>query len=100
MICVSRQRLEKTTQIYIAGPYVSSLSLCSLRIIFSWYSSFDDNIMKPCLLKNFTIKNGKSQIKIFDIFHISAQNIDCGYSLELPQQAVITSTHNLCFLAK
>ena len=25
------------------------------------------------------------QIKKSDIFHISAQNIDCGYSLELPQ---------------
>ena len=25
------------------------------------------------------------QIKISDIFHISAQNIDCGYSLELPR---------------
>ena len=24
------------------------------------------------------------QIKNSDIFHISAQNIDCGYSLELP----------------
>ena len=23
-------------------------------------------------------------MKIFDIFHISAQNIDCGYSLEPP----------------
>ena len=26
------------------------------------------------------------QIKISDIFHISAQNIDCGYSLEPPQR--------------
>ena len=25
------------------------------------------------------------QIKISDIFHISAQNIDCGYSLEPPR---------------
>ena len=44
-------------------------------------------------------------------FHISAQNIDCGYLLELPQrgssnkypqsmfftEAVLASTHNLCF---
>ena len=29
-------------------------------------------------LKNIQIKNS-------DIFHISAQNIDCGYLLELPQ---------------
>ena len=30
-------------------------------------------------------KNKKFQIKSSDIFHISAQNIDCGYSLEPPQ---------------
>ena len=40
--------------------------------------------------ENFQIKNS--------IFHISAQNIDCRYSLELLGEAVLT-THNLCFLA-
>ena len=47
--------------------------------------------------------------KIFDIFLIFAQNIDCGYTLEPPRrgkavltlaEAVLTSTHNLCFGAK
>ena len=39
-------------------------------------------------------KKGKfSDKKNPDIFHISAQNIDCGYSLEPP-------THNLCFWAE
>ena len=33
----------------------------------------------PKKIKNFQIKNS-------DIFHISAQNIDCGYSLELPRR--------------
>ena len=33
---------------------------------------------------------------MFDIFLIFAQNIDCGYKFE----AVLTSTHNLCFGAK
>ena len=41
-------------------------------------------------LKNIQIKNS-------DIFHISAQNIDCGYSLEA--EAVLMSTHNL-FLSR
>ena len=36
-------------------------------------------------IENFTSKNGKlSDKKNSDIFHISAQNIDCGYSLEPP----------------
>ena len=39
------------------------------------------NLLKilPPKLENF-------QIKFFDIFHISAQNIDCGYSLEPPRR--------------
>ena len=39
-------------------------------------------------------------MKNTDIFHISAQNIDCGYSLEPPSEAVLASTHNLCFWAE
>ena len=31
-------------------------------------------------------KTENFQIKISDIFHISAQNIDCGYSLEQPRR--------------
>ena len=39
------------------------------------------------LLINFTTKKKASvQIKNSDIFHISAQNIDCGYSLEPPRR--------------
>ena len=39
------------------------------------------------------------QINILMFFHISAQNIDCGYSLEPARlgEAVQMSTHNLCF---
>ena len=40
-------------------------------------------------IENFTVKKGrysnkKKKKKKSDIFHISAQNIDCGYSLEPP----------------
>ena len=40
---------------------------------------------------------------MFDILLILAQNIDCRYMLEPPHrggEAVLTSTHNLCFGAK
>ena len=43
--------------------------------------------MKTCLFKyteNFTTINENVQMKYSGIFHISAQNIDCGYSLEPP----------------
>ena len=38
------------------------------------------------ILKILPPKNENFQIKISDIFHISAQNIDCGYSLEPPRR--------------
>ena len=45
-------------------------------------------------------KNDNFKMKFFDFFLIFAQNIDCGYTLEPPPEAVLTSTHNLCFGAK
>ena len=39
------------------------------------------------------------QLKNFDIFLVFAQNIDCGYTNRFAE-AVLTSTHNLCFGAK
>ena len=47
--------------------------------------------------KNLSPKTETFQIKNSDIFHISAQNIDCGYSLEPPRLGGFTSIHNLCF---
>ena len=46
-------------------------------------------IMKTRLFKyteNFTTKNWKFSDKILTFFHISAQNVDCGYSLEPPHR--------------
>ena len=37
-------------------------------------------------IEKFTSKNWHFQRQNSDIFHISAQNIDCGYSLEPPRQ--------------
>ena len=48
------------------------------------------------------VKNEKFHWKKIDIFLIFAQNIDCGCTLEPNRldEAVLTSTHNLCFVAK
>ena len=37
---------------------------------------------------------------VYIIFLFLLKNIDCGYSLEPPDEAVLTSTHNLCFEQK
>ena len=42
-------------------------------------------------------KTENFQMKNSDIFPISAQNIDCGYSLEPPRRGGSNEYHNLCF---
>ena len=54
------------------------------------------NIKKisPPKTENFQIKKNS------DIFHISAQNTDCGYSLELPQRGNSNKYPQSMFLSK
>ena len=53
------------------------------------------NMLKisPSKTESFSDKNS-------DIFHISAQNKDCGYSLKPPRRVLLKCTHNLCFWAE
>ena len=58
------------------------------------------------ILKNTLPKTESYRVKILMFFHISAQNINCGYSLDglkcvpFNNEAVLTSSHNLCFEQK
>ena len=69
---------------------LSVLKLDKNEVIFNLISE----LMLPTLRKNaysdilkiLPPKNAKFPIKNTDIFHVSAQNIDCGYSLELPRR--------------
>ena len=48
--------------------------------------------------ENFTTKKKVNfQIKILIFFDTSAQNIDCGYSLEPPRRGGSNEYYNLCF---
>ena len=47
------------------------------------------------MLKIYAPKTESFQIKKSDIFHISAQNIDCGYSLEPPRRQNIDCGYSL-----
>ena len=57
--------------------YISISSVYDLSIQKHAYSN---------ILKILSPKNENFKIKNSEIFRISAQNIDCGYSLELPQR--------------
>ena len=80
---------------YLRVTYDLPVSILRLNLAFICYRILLPKeeylvivITKTCLFKyteNFTCKNENIQIKHSDIFHISAQNIDCGYSLEPPQ---------------
>ena len=62
------------------------------------------SITKTCLFKyidNFTTKKPESfHIKNSDIFHISAQNIDCGYLLEPPRRGGSNEYPQFMFLSR
>ena len=51
-------------------------------------------------IENFTSKNGKFADKNSDISHISAQNIDCGYSLEPPRRGGSNEYPQSMFLSR
>ena len=59
--------------------------------------------MKTGLFKyteNFTTQKWKFSDENTDIFHISAENIDCGYSLELPQRGSSNEYPQSMFLSR
>ena len=51
-------------------------------------------------IENFTSKNLKFSDKKIDIFHISAQNIDCGHSLEPPRRGGSNEYPQSMFLSR
>ena len=86
------------------------MGFCQL-ISYIWMSKrfaavhfqFSVNITKTCLFKyteNFTSIKKKNQKKYSDNFHISAQNIDCGYSLEPPQRGDSNKYSQSMFLSR
>ena len=52
------------------------------------------------ILKILPPKTENYQIKKYDIFYISAQNIDCGYSLEPPQRGGSNKYPQSMFLSR
>ena len=62
-----------------------------------------NDITKTCLFKyteNFTNKKWKFSDKNSDIFHISTQNLECGYSLEPPRRGGSNEYPQSMFLSR
>ena len=58
------------------------------------------SLFKYMYIENFTSRTENFQIKNFDIFHISAQNIDCGHSLDLSHWGSSNKYPQSMFLSK
>ena len=74
-----------------------------MSVVFSWCKKILRHITKTSLFKyieNFTTKKWKFSDKNSDIFHISAQNIDCGYSLEPPRRGGSNEYPQSMFLSR
>ena len=82
-------------------PFITSLALAGLPRIQTWHGHNGVALVKynpyntpsslrkhaySNILKILPPKNDNFSIKYSDIFHVSAQNIDCGYSLEPPRR--------------
>ena len=89
--------------------YLCLKKLKYLIIFFFWMATYMLRVLQNTLrkhaysniLKFLTSKNEKFQIKkTFDIFHISAQNLDCGYSLEPPRRGGSNEYPQSRFLCK
>ena len=107
------------------GISLHSVFHCHPFIISIWHYRLKEAITKTCLYNFDPFKPHLYIVKlgftgVYNIFLIAAQNIDCGYSLEPPRrggcgyslepprrcgsnrlaEAVLMSTHNLCFEQK
>ena len=64
---------------------------------YSWENAALRKLAYSIFIENFTTKNWKFSDKNSNIFHISAQNIDCKYSLEPPRWGGSNDYTNLFF---
>ena len=82
--------------------YVLTLKLSRTQYILS--KRLKKDITKTCLFKyteKFTTKKNENfQIKKSDVFHISAQNIDRGYSLKPPRRGGCNEYQQSMFLSR
>ena len=99
---------------YLDFPWSTGWSCLSLIMLRDLYASFESldmlkgtscgyHIMKTCLFK-YILKISPPKTKFSDknsnIFLISAPNIDCGYSLELPHRGSSNEYPQSMFLSR
>ena len=88
--------LERNGVSFSKDPHQPGLPVCKTRFRYALRKHAYSNILK--ILQS---KKGKfSDKKNSDVFHISAQNIDCGYSLEPPRRGGSNEYPQSMFISK
>ena len=77
---------------------IALLKSISIKVIMTRFLSFVLTSRKHTYIILTPLNWGLQGYTLFFLFLL--KNIDCGYSLEPPREAVLTSTHNLCFEQK
>ena len=91
--CSQNQNAEPASSSFTTNKYIYLFLMKTHMILIRSITKHTySNILKilPPKYENFLIKNS-------NIFHVSAQNIDCGYTLERLDGTVLMSTHHLYF---
>ena len=97
-IILSRGLINTSFKIML-NRHSSRIHACLLAVSFLCSFHYEN---KPIQIytENFTIKNWNILDKKSNIFHISAQNIDCGYSLEPPRRGGSNEYQQSMFLSR
>ena len=92
---IAREKIRVLYPVFFCTLEAILVCILSASIIY-----LDSTLRKHAysnVLKILQPKKETFKIKHSDAFHIPAQNIDDGYSLEPPRRGGLTSTHSLCF---
>ena len=101
-------RKHKKNNIYPFKPQFYYIKVGLKRVIIIWACFHDIKYIRITIRKTrlfeytekFTTKNWKISDKTIWFFHISAQNIDCGYSLEPPRRGGSNEHPQFMFLCR
>ena len=91
---LTANELVKLMTLWTTGPCLLFRCVCGTYLAITKTRLFK-------YIENFTTKKWKKKSdKNYDIFHISAQNIDCGYQLEPPRRGGSNEYPQSMFLSR
>ena len=98
MLYIALDKKEYPHKVFLISPQKHLLLVLTEALLMS--TNYYENTPIQIHRKFYHQKMAIFQIKNSNIFHISAQNIDCGYSLELPHRGSSNEYPQSMFLSR